>query len=161
MPHRRSSSWQRWHNRATLSYLRSNSFQNHRRTTIIGAGAQAVTQLHTVAELFDIRKVCIYDVDKSATASFVNRTRFLNIPIQVMSDDHLDELVGTADILCTATSTAVESPPVFTDTPTKPWLHINVIGSDFPGKTELPLPLVKRAVGDVLAFPLWSMSWRA
>ncbi len=113
---------------------------------IVGAGAQAVTQLHAVAELFAIQKVCIYDVDKSATASFMNRTRFLGIPVQVMADDQLDELVRSADILCTATSTAIGSPPVFADTVTKPWLHINAIGSDFPGKTELPLTLVERAI---------------
>ena len=35
--------------------------------------------------------------------------------------------------------------PVFVNGGEQPWLHINAVGSDFPGKTELPLELLRQA----------------
>lgn len=113
---------------------------------IIGAGAQAITQLHAVATACNLRQVYVYDTDSAAAISFARRAEFLNLPIQVVRQDQIERLVAESDVLCTATSTAVGSPPVFDDTAVKPWLHINAIGSDFPGKTELPEALVRRAL---------------
>jgi ornithine cyclodeaminase/alanine dehydrogenase-like protein (mu-crystallin family) len=52
-------------------------------------------------------------------------------------------LVEQADILCTCTSIGVGEGPLFENVPTKPGLHVNAVGSDFPGKTELPYGLVE------------------
>lgn len=43
--------------------------------------------------------------------------------------------------------------PVFQDGKVKPWLHINAVGSDFKGKFEIPVSLLKRStiVPDFLA----------
>jgi ornithine cyclodeaminase/alanine dehydrogenase-like protein (mu-crystallin family) len=112
---------------------------------IVGAGAQAVTQLHALSTVFEVRHVSVYDVDASVSESFARRVAFLDIPVTVASEAELPNLVATADILVTATSTPLGSPPVIPDTPTNDWLHINAIGSDFPGKTEIPLGLLRRA----------------
>jgi len=119
--------------------------QDSQIVALVGAGAQAVTQLHALATIFDIRQVTVYDVDASVSESFARRVAFLGIPITVMSQTQLPHLVATADILCTATSTSVGSPPVIPDVPTKEWLHINAVGSDFPGKTEIPYAMLRRA----------------
>jgi len=35
---------------------------------------------------------------------------------------------------------------VFPDTPVRPWLHVNAVGADFPGKLELPKELLDRSI---------------
>ncbi len=112
---------------------------------LIGAGAQAITQLHALATVFDLERVLVFDVDPAISRSFAHRARFLNLPIEFVNADARDRLVAEVDILCTATSTPVDAEPVLCDTETQPWLHINAIGSDFPGKTELPRSLLQRA----------------
>lgn len=113
---------------------------------LIGAGAQAVTQLHALSRLFPIARVLVADVDPVASRSFARRTAFLDLPTEALGAARLPELVAAADILCTATSVAVGGGPVFADGAMRPWLHVNAVGSDFPGKTELPLTLLQRSV---------------
>lgn len=48
-----------------------------------------------------------------------------------------------SDILCTATSVEVGGGPVIALDRCKPWLHVNAVGSDLPGKTELPLAFLQ------------------
>lgn len=111
---------------------------------LIGAGAQAVTQLHALMRLFTVRRIVIHDVDPAAEASFADRIAAFasNLPIESASPDTVAE---TADILCTATSVAIGAGPVFTGTDPKPHLHINAVGSDFPGKTEVPHAVLQRS----------------
>jgi ornithine cyclodeaminase/alanine dehydrogenase-like protein (mu-crystallin family) len=112
---------------------------------IIGCGAQAVTQLHALSRVFDLEKVLVYDIDPSVGKSYLTRTAFMNLDIEVVPGRALDHLVKTADILCTCTSVEIGKGPVFEDVGMKPWLHINAIGSDFPGKFEVPLSVLKRS----------------
>lgn len=58
----------------------------------------------------------------------------------------MNNYIGYADILCTATSVDIGQGPVIDDVDTKPWLHINAVGSDFPGKVELPQTLLNRSI---------------
>lgn len=111
---------------------------------LIGAGAQAVTQLHALARTFDLDEVLICDADPKAEASFAERTATVAdyLPIRVTP---LDEIVQEADVICTATSIDVGEGPLFNDIEPKPWAHFNAVGSDFPGKTELPLSLLRRS----------------
>ena len=113
---------------------------------LIGAGAQAITQLHALTRVFDLEQAVVYDIDPHASHSFAERAGFLGVPIEVITQPQLDKLVQSADILCTATSNEVGVGPVFNDVESKPWLHVNAVGSDFPGKTEVPLSLLKRSV---------------
>ncbi len=113
---------------------------------LIGTGAQAITQLHALARVFDVRHVLAYDIDPATAHSFAERASFIGVPIQPIAADRLNDLVTSADIICTATSIDVGAGPVFADGDTKPWLHVNAVGSDFPGKTELPRSLLQRSV---------------
>ena len=112
---------------------------------LIGCGAQGVSQLHALLRVFDINKVLFYDVGPAATESFPQRISFANLDgVQVQSCP-LQVLVRSSDIICTATTVEVGKGPVFEDTGCKPWVHINAVGADFPGKTELPTSLLKRS----------------
>ncbi len=111
---------------------------------LIGAGAQACTQLHALSRTFDIDHVLIHDVDASAMRSFASRVSCLNLDLRVEAAD-LGTLVQRSDILCTATSVNAGAGPVFADEDLRPWLHINAVGADFPGKVEIPLSVLRRA----------------
>jgi ornithine cyclodeaminase/alanine dehydrogenase-like protein (mu-crystallin family) len=84
---------------------------------VIGSGAQAVSQLHAISRVQELDTV----VEPA-------------------------EILREADILVTATSVEVGHGPVFPDGEHRPWLHINGVGSDFPGKTEIPVSVLQRAI---------------
>jgi ornithine cyclodeaminase/alanine dehydrogenase-like protein (mu-crystallin family) len=114
---------------------------------MIGCGAQAVTQLHALSRQFDIQRVWAYDIDPWVAKNFIERTSFLNLDvIPVNEQQGLKQLVQEADILTTCTSVNINEGPVFEDWGLKPWVHINAVGSDFPGKYEVPLSVLKRAL---------------
>ncbi|SEQ99149.1 ornithine cyclodeaminase [Hyunsoonleella jejuensis] len=109
---------------------------------LIGCGAQSVTQLHAISRNFKLQQVLIFDKDKDAMISFESRIRNLNLDINV-EIANINYILENCDIVCTATSIDVGEGPLFKDFITKPHLHINAVGSDFPGKIELPLSLLK------------------
>lgn len=111
---------------------------------LIGCGAQAVTQLHAISRIFDIEQVMIYDVDEQAMNSLAQRCEALELAVEFIPTS-ITDIVSLADILCTATSIDVGAGPLFKHQATKPALHINAVGSDFPGKVELPLDLLHQA----------------
>ncbi|MFD1162107.1 ornithine cyclodeaminase family protein [Hwangdonia seohaensis] len=111
---------------------------------LIGCGAQSITQLHAISRLFPIKKVLIYDIDIEAVKSFDNRISLLGLDIEILPTEIVD-ILSESDIVCTETSVNVGEGPLFTEYKNKPHLHINAIGSDFPGKIELPLALLKES----------------
>ena len=111
---------------------------------LIGCGAQAVAQLHALARVRPIDSVLIFDVDKRVEASFEQRIEPLGLQVRV-GRPPLEQVVENSDILCTCTSVAPGEGPVFESGPRRPWLHVNAVGSDFPGKVETPSVLLERA----------------
>lgn len=110
---------------------------------LIGCGAQAVTQLHALARTFPIKQVRIFDTDTHVAHSFVRRVAFLGLDVQVAP---LAQVEAEADILCTQTSVAVGDGPVLRGEALKPWVHINAVGSDLPGKIEVPRAVLARSL---------------
>ncbi|MGI9287859.1 MAG: ornithine cyclodeaminase family protein [Pseudomonadales bacterium] len=113
---------------------------------IIGCGAQAVTQCHAILRCFPIREILIHDIDSKALTSFHSRVNeFCPTAIKIQTVA-ADQLVASANILCTCTSIAIGAEPLFSDpAAVLEGLHINAVGSDFAGKFELPLALLQRA----------------
>ncbi len=111
---------------------------------LVGAGAQAVTQIHALARVLDVKEVFFFDTNPAVQATFPARVAPLlgDIALRPAS---LEAVVQSADVLCTATSVPVGEGPVFDDIATRSWVHINAIGSDFPGKTEIPPALLQRS----------------
>lgn len=113
---------------------------------LVGCGAQSITQLHALLRVFPIDQVLVYDAHhRNAETLRVRATEFLPPNIEI-KEVPLDVLIQEADIACTSTSLGIGEGPLFEDLATKPWLHINAVGSDFPGKVELPTALLKRAL---------------
>lgn len=110
---------------------------------VIGCGVQAVAQVHALSLVFPLDTVLAWDTDSGNLASFRERIAFTGLNVMPMRPD---EMLSTADIMVTATSVAVGKGPVVEDGPTRPHLHINAVGSDVAGKTELPRSLVDRAL---------------
>jgi len=110
---------------------------------LIGCGAQAITQLHALSRVFDFEKILVYDTDKSALNSFAQRSAVLNLNIPIEATE-IKEIVGHADILCTATSVDVGAGPLFNGIESQAHLHINAVGADFPGKVEIPLSFLEK-----------------
>ena len=111
---------------------------------LIGCGAQSITQLHAISRLFDIEKVLLYDIDTTTQHSFRERTAMLNLNVELVFST-IEEIIRTSDIVCTETSIDVGKGPLFENIDPLPHLHINAVGSDFPGKIELPLAHLKKS----------------
>jgi ornithine cyclodeaminase/alanine dehydrogenase-like protein (mu-crystallin family) len=113
---------------------------------VIGCGTQAVTQVHGLSRVFEIGKVIVYDVRDEVAATFAERTAFLDSPVTSVGRNSLGDLLARADILCTCTSVAPGAGPVCPEFEGKPHLHVNAVGSDFPGKLELPAAVLRRSL---------------
>jgi ornithine cyclodeaminase/alanine dehydrogenase-like protein (mu-crystallin family) len=110
---------------------------------IIGCGAQAVTQLHALTRAFEVERALVFDVRPANAASYAARVSFLEVDVQVATIAEIEE---QADIICTATSVDAGRGPVLAGTGVRDWVHVNAVGSDLPGKTELPLHFLQRSL---------------
>lgn len=111
---------------------------------LIGCGAQSITQLHAISKIRAIDTVLFYDIDKSAMSSFEQRVSDFGNQSNLIPSS-IEDIMETSDIVCTATSIGQHEGPLFKNLEPKPHLHINAVGSDFPGKIELPYDLLKKA----------------
>ncbi|WP_240003686.1 ornithine cyclodeaminase family protein [Streptomyces cinnamoneus] len=112
---------------------------------LIGAGAQSVTQLHALSRVFDVRRVLVHDIDPEHTASFASRVAFLgpDLDIQLVT---AERVAAESDVICTATTVGVGEGPVLPDTVMRDHVHVNAVGADLPGKTELSAGLLARSL---------------
>jgi L-lysine cyclodeaminase len=110
---------------------------------LVGAGAQAVTQAHAISRVAQLSDVLVYDTDASAAGSMARRLRLIDAEVSVVS---LAELQARSDIISTATSVAPRGGPVLTGDRLRDHVHINAVGSDFSGKTELPYDVLRRSL---------------
>ncbi|MGH1488442.1 MAG: ornithine cyclodeaminase family protein [Acidimicrobiales bacterium] len=119
---------------------------------VVGCGAQAVTQIHAISRVRDIERLVVTDADGANARSLVNR-----LPAGIFGPgshavpevlDVIDfcDAVENFDVLCTCTTVEVDKGPVVDLKNVRPGLHINAVGSDFPGKVELPVDYLQTAV---------------
>ncbi len=110
---------------------------------IIGAGAQAVTQIHAISRVRQIARVIAFDTDPAVSATLASRLP-LSVPVTVV--ETAAEAIALADIVCSATTVDIGAGPVLPDHGYLPHVHINAVGSDFPGKVEVPVALLRAAL---------------
>lgn len=114
---------------------------------VVGCGAQSVTQIHAISRVRSIDRILAYDANPDTAATLRDRLpESIEAPVEIVDADDVVGMLREAHIICTATSNAVDSPPVLAAGPVRPGLHINAVGSDFPGKIELDLQLLHQAV---------------
>lgn len=111
---------------------------------LIGCGAQAITQFHALSRIYPFENVLIFDTDRETLNSFEERCEALHINVKI-TPSTIHDILEQSDIISTATSIGVGEGPLFEATHTKPHLHINAVGSDFPGKIELPLSFLQQS----------------
>ncbi len=110
---------------------------------LVGGGAQAVTQAHAIAQVRTIDRIIAYDPDAGVLESLSRRLP-IDVPVEIAADARA--VLAGADIVCTATTVDIGAGPVVADVAHARHLHLNAVGSDFPGKTELPVGLLRRAL---------------
>lgn len=109
---------------------------------MIGAGTQAEFQAIAVRETLGIRTLRVFDTDPLASAKLVRNLTPLGFDVYVASDSA--DAVAGADVITTCTADKANA-TVLTDDMVKPGVHINAIGGDCPGKTELDAAILRRA----------------
>ena len=114
---------------------------------LIGNGAQAMSQLHALSRLFPLKRVLLFDTDVVVSQTFAQRIAPLKMRHLDIRIESLQTVVEESDILCVATAVEKDKGPVFDDSlPHKSWLHINAVGSDLPGKIEVPKSFLQRSL---------------
>jgi ornithine cyclodeaminase len=109
---------------------------------LIGAGSQAEFQAIGMRSVLGLESVRIFDVDPDAVAKFVRNLGPLGFDITVASS--AAEAAEGADVITTCTADK-QNAVVLPDEAIKPGVHLNAIGGDCPGKTELDPATVQRS----------------
>ncbi|HLB55783.1 MAG TPA: ornithine cyclodeaminase [Coxiellaceae bacterium] len=101
---------------------------------IIGTGAQSEFQTLAFKSLFDIQIVKYFDIDKNAMEKFSHNLKKYNVKLIPCANGK--NVVENVDIITTATANKKQT-NILDASLIKSGLHINGIGGDCPGKTEL------------------------
>ncbi|HYJ96596.1 MAG TPA: ornithine cyclodeaminase [Burkholderiaceae bacterium] len=106
-----------------------------RRMALIGNGAQAEFQALAFHHLLGIHEIRLFDVDPAATAKLQRNLQ--HVPGLVLrACASAAEATRDADIVTTATADKTHA-GILTPDMLAPGAHVNAIGGDCPGKTEL------------------------
>lgn len=107
---------------------------------IIGTGAQSEFQVLAHHFLLGIDTVYFFDVDNDAMEKFSENLCTFGLTLHPCHD--AKAVVQQSEIVTTATADKTRAKIIMADW-VYPGTHINGIGGDCPGKTELDLPLVE------------------
>lgn len=109
---------------------------------MIGNGAQSEFQIIAFNEIVGISEFRLFDVDKAATEKLVQNLKN-EAGLRLTVCDNVTEAVDSVDIITTSTADKNYA-TILTDSMIKPGVHINAIGGDCPGKTELDKAILER-----------------
>ena len=113
-----------------------------RSMAIIGNGAQCEFQAMAFQAICGIDTVQLYDIDPAATAKAVLNLQ--NSGLRVLPCSSAEQAVEGADIITTCTADK-QYATILTDNLVGAGVHINAVGGDCPGKTELHADILHRA----------------
>lgn len=109
---------------------------------MIGAGSQAEFQALAFRALMGIDQLRVYDVDPAAVEKLRRNLQPLGFDIQEAGST--SEAVVGADIVTTCTADKARA-TILSSEQVPAGVHINAVGGDCPGKTELDPELLRRA----------------
>ncbi|MFD1627329.1 ornithine cyclodeaminase [Azospirillum griseum] len=109
---------------------------------IIGNGAQSEFQALAFKALLGIRELRLYDIDPDATAKCARNLAGLGFAITTCHS--AQEAVEGAHIITTVTADK-QYATILTDNMVGAGVHINAVGGDCPGKTELHRDILLRS----------------
>jgi ornithine cyclodeaminase len=112
---------------------------------LIGNGAQSEFQAVAFHHMLGIRELRLYDTDLRATLKLERNLAMLGLPgLQVVRCSSTAQAVHGADIVTTVTADKCKA-IILTPDMIAPGMHLNAIGGDCPGKTELHADILLRA----------------
>jgi ornithine cyclodeaminase len=109
---------------------------------LIGNGAQSEFQAIAFRDMMGIKKLRLYDVDAAATQKLVINLAATDIDMTVCQS--VADATYEADIITTVTADKALA-TIITPEMVAPGTHINAVGGDCPGKTEIHIDVVKGA----------------
>ena len=125
--------------------------KNSRVMALIGNGAQSEFQAIAFHAMCGIRELRLYDVDPAATDKLQRnlRAQIELADLRIIKCDSTAEAVRGADIVTTVTADK-RNAIILTPEMIEPGMHINGVGGDCPGKTELHGDILLRADARVI-----------
>lgn len=115
---------------------------NSRTMALIGNGAQAEFQALAFKALLGIENIRLYDIDPVATEKCMRN--LAGRSLDVIACRSVEEAVIDADIITTVTADKQYN-TILTDNTVGSGVHINAVGGDCPGKTELHRDILLRS----------------
>lgn len=111
---------------------------------LIGNGAQSEFQTIAFHRMLGIRELRLFDTDPAATTKLErNLAAFGLAGLRVIRCGSAAEAVRGADIVTTATADK-RNAVILTPEMIEPGMHLNAVGGDCPGKTELHADILRR-----------------
>ena len=105
-----------------------------RTMALIGNGAQSEFQALAFHHLLGIEEIRLFDIDRAATAKLVRNLAHTDLRLRLC--ESVREAVRGADIVTTVTADKTSARIIMPDM-LEPGMHINGVGGDCPGKTEM------------------------
>ncbi|WP_099867557.1 ornithine cyclodeaminase [Pararhizobium haloflavum] len=116
--------------------------QKARTMALIGNGAQAEFQALAFKALLGVDRVRLHDIDPSATRKCIRN--LAGRGIEMLHAASAQDAVEGAEIVTTVTADK-QYATILTDNMVGEGIHINAVGGDCPGKTELHPDILRRA----------------
>lgn len=113
-----------------------------RTLAMIGNGAQAEFQALAMKAVCGIETVKLYDIDRSATEKTLRN--LAGFGLEIIACTSAEAAIEGADIITTCTADK-QLATILTDNMIGSGVHINAIGGDCPGKTELHKDILLRS----------------
>jgi len=116
--------------------------KNSCKLALIGCGAQAEFMVQAHCAVLDIEQVSLYDLDRSAAERVQRNLADTGLVFDLA--ESTEQVLKNADIVITATA-AKQHVQLMTCKHLSPGMHINAMGGDCPGKTELDPMILEQA----------------
>ncbi len=113
-----------------------------RTMAIVGNGAQSEFQALAFKAILGVDKLRLYDLDSGATAKCMRNLE--GAGFDIVACKSVEEAVEGADIITTVTADKANA-TILTDNMVGAGVHINAVGGDCPGKTELHGDILRRS----------------
>ncbi|HEY0940958.1 MAG TPA: ornithine cyclodeaminase [Steroidobacter sp.] len=112
---------------------------------LIGNGAQSEFQAIAFQRMLGVREIRLYDVDPRASAKLTQNLRLLPElrGVSLVRVGSSEEATRGADIITTVTADK-RNAVIVTPEMVESGMHLNAVGGDCPGKTELHVDILKR-----------------
>jgi ornithine cyclodeaminase len=109
---------------------------------MIGAGAQCEFQALAFRAVCGIKTIRLYDIDPAASVKAATNLRAMGMDVEICASGQ--QAVEGAQIITTCTADK-RNATVLSDNMVGAGVHVNAIGGDCPGKTELAAAVLRRA----------------